>query len=537
MLAWEIMSLTSYFLVVFDRDNLQNTKSGYMYLIMTHVGATLILFALFLLYNYTGSFEFEVIKAQFADIPQYIQFTVIGLTLIGLGAKAGVIPMHIWLPAAHPAAPSHVSGLMSGVMIKTAIYMMIRLYLDILQPAPLWLGVTIVVVGAISALMGVLYALTEHDIKRLLAYSSIENIGIILLGLGSAIIFSSLGYENLMIVALTATLFHSFNHSIFKSLLFLSAGSIIQSTHTRNIEKYGGLIKFMPYTAVFFLVGSMAISALPPFNGFFSEWLTFQALFGGINIDNYYIVWVFVFGAGVLAITGGLAVACFVNAFGTTFLARPRSDNAKHAKESSPWMVIAMASLTISCFLIGLGSGQIIAKVKEVAQTASSESIIIASELNVNIITGPENGATISGPAIIMSGIVFMAVVWLAIRYGVNKNQKIRVESTWDCGTKLNGRMEITSSSFSQSIIRIFRNLLRPQVSDDIEYNNGNKYSVKSRTITSNVKDVYVTYLYSPIYNATLAMSIYIKSIQSGSVNLYVLYIFFFFFITLMLGA
>ena len=222
------------------------------------------------------------------------------LALIGFGTKAGIIPMHIWLPAAHPAAPSHVSALMSGVMIKTGIYMMIRIFFDIFTDVPLWWGAVILIVGSASALLGVLYAMAENDLKKLLAYSSIENIGIILLGLGSALSFAALEMKSFVALALIASLFHILNHSVFKSLLFLGAGSVISKTHTRNIEEYGGLIKYMPHTALFFLAGSMAISALPPFNGFFSEWLTFQALFGRNEINGLGLPMDFCFSAGAL---------------------------------------------------------------------------------------------------------------------------------------------------------------------------------------------------------------------------------------------
>ena len=279
LIAWEIMSISSYFLVVYDRNDENNVKAGSLYLIMTYVGTSFIILAFLFLYKYTGSLDFSVIKSNVGLIPATIKNLIFIFALIGFGTKAGIIPFHIWLPDAHPAAPSHVSALMSGVMIKTGIYMMIRLFMDILQPIPTWWGIVILLIGAISALLGVLYALTEHDIKRLLAYHSIENIGIILLGLGSALTFYSLGMPALGMLGLMAALFHTLNHAIFKSLLFLSAGSVINEMHTRNMEEYGGLIKFMPQTALFFLVGSMAISALPPFNGFFSEWITFQTLF------------------------------------------------------------------------------------------------------------------------------------------------------------------------------------------------------------------------------------------------------------------
>ncbi|MBI2463344.1 hydrogenase 4 subunit B, partial [Candidatus Peregrinibacteria bacterium] len=284
LMAWEIMSLASYFLVVYDRDDTNNVKAGFIYLVMTHIGTVFILLAFLILSIFAGSgltpfqfvpgsvitfdffkhssgwlatslqFDFESMRSVSFLIPAFFKNAVFVLLMIGFGTKAGIIPFHIWLPSAHPAAPSHVSALMSGVMIKTGIYMMIRMFFDVLQPVPLWWGVTVLIIGSVSALLGVLYALTEHDIKRLLAYHSIENIGIILLGLGSALVFSSFGNIPLALFGLAAALFHTLNHATFKSLLFLSAGSVINQTHTRNMEEYGGLIKYMPRTAFFFLI-------------------------------------------------------------------------------------------------------------------------------------------------------------------------------------------------------------------------------------------------------------------------------------------
>ncbi len=312
LVVWEIMSLASYFLVIYENKEKENVQAGSLYFIMTHVGTAFIMLAFLLLYRSTGSLDFGVIKETIGHSSPLVANAVFVLALVGFGTKAGIIPFHIWLPNAHPAAPSHVSALMSGVMIKTGIYMFIRMFMDILPDAPLWWGIVILILGAISSLLGVLYALTEYDIKRLLAYSSIENIGIILLGLGSSLVFWSLDMKPLAVLSLVAALFHTLNHAIFKALLFLGAGSVISQTHTRNMEEYGGLIKYMPETALFFLAGSMAISALPPLNGFFSEWMTFQSLFSGIMASNISVRWVFMLAAGSLAFTGGLAAMCFV---------------------------------------------------------------------------------------------------------------------------------------------------------------------------------------------------------------------------------
>jgi len=529
LIAWEIMSITSYFLVIYDRNNENNVKAGSLYLIMTYVGTSFIILSFLFLYEYTGSFDFSVIKSSVSLIPVAIKNIIFLFALIGFGTKAGIIPFHIWLPDAHPAAPSHVSALMSGVMIKTGIYMMIRLFLDILQPVPTWWGFTVLIIGSISALFGVLYALTEHDIKRLLAFHSIENIGIILLGLGSALTFYSLGMPSLALLGLMAALFHTLNHAIFKSLLFLSAGSVINETHTRNMEEYGGLIKYMPYTAVFFLIGSMAISALPPFNGFFSEWMTFQSLFQGISQLRLVPPWIFIIAAGSLAFTGGLALACFVKAFGVTFLARPRSPEVMHAKESVLSMKIGMGMLALSALLLGVFSGNVTILLEKIGKNfvifQNTVSVISASPVQgLNVGSG---FASVSAPIIFILIVGVISLVIFANRYMINKDQKVKTGITWDCGTDLTPRMEINAVGFARSIVLIFRGILKPSIQHETEYHDvESRYLPKSRSVILGIGDVYHTYFYHPLHKAVNELSMRVKNIQSGNVNAYIFYIF-----------
>lgn len=529
LIAWEVMSIATYFLVVYDRNDQSNVKAGFLYLIMMYGSTAFIILSLLLIYKFTGSFDFETIRSNAALIPSYIKDIIFVLCVIGFGTKSGIIPFHIWLPSAHPAAPSHVSALMSGVLIKTGIYMMIRIFLDILQPIPPWWGLTILILGLLSSLLGVLYALTEHDIKRLLAYHSIENIGIILLGLGSALTFSSLGMQSFALLGLMAALFHTLNHATFKSLLFLSAGSVINQVHTRNMEEYGGLIRYMPQTAFFFLVGSMAISALPPFNGFFSEWLTFQSLFQGIVLLDFYAKLIFVIAAGALAFTGGLALACFVKAFGATFLARPRSEEVAHAKESSFSLRFGMGSLALLSLLFGLFSGQITSLLEKIGNDLNvfqnTHSIVSVSSNQTLTVT---NGfASVSALAFFVLFVVILFVVGLVVRFMVNKNQNIKITDTWDCGTELNSRMEITSTGFARSIILIFKGVLRPSLQNEIEYrDSASRYLPKSRTVTLSIRDVYETYFYQPLQKIVTALFLRTKNIQSGNVNAYIMYVF-----------
>ncbi len=529
LIAWEIMSVTSYFLVVYDRNDEGNIKAGFLYLIMTHAGTAFIILSFLLFYKYTGSFDFETVRANAALIPLTVKNAVFLLALIGFGTKAGIVPFHIWLPGAHPAAPSHVSALMSGVMIKTGIYMLIRIFLGMLQPVPIWWGLTVLAAGSVSSLLGVLYALTEHDIKRLLAYHSIENIGIILLGLGSALTFSSLGMPSLALLGLIAALFHILNHAVFKSLLFLSAGSVINETHTRNMEEYGGLIRFMPQTAFFFLVGAMAISALPPFNGFFSEWLTFQSLFKGIAVPDFSAKWMFILAAGALAFTGGLALACFVKAFGATFLARPRSPEVAHAKESRLTLRAAMGALAALSFLFGICSGYLIPFLESIGRDldAFRNTPSFVSVSPEQSITAGGGFASVSAPAFLFIFIAVFIIVSFTVKYLINRSQRVKIGETWDCGTDLTPRMEITATGFARSIILIFKGVLKPSIQKEIEYNDSrSRYLPKTRTVILGISDVYGSYVYKPLREMITRLSLRTKDIQSGNINVYISYIF-----------
>jgi hydrogenase-4 component B len=461
-------------------------------------------------------------------VPPAIKNCVFILALVGFGTKAGIVPFHIWLPSAHPAAPSHVSALMSGVMIKTGIYMMLRLFLDILQPVPLWWGLAVLIAGSVSSMLGVLFALTEHDLKKLLACHSIENIGIILLGLGSALVFLSLGMPALALIGFVAALFHTLNHATFKSLLFLSAGSVIRETQTRNMEKYGGIIRYMPLTALFFLLGSMAISALPPFNGFFSEWLTFQSLFQGVAVIDFSVKWVFIVAAGSLAFTGGLALACFVKAFGTTFLARPRGKDIARIKESSISLHIGMGALAALSILFGLFSGPVTSLLDRIGRDLGAfhdipRTLVTASFQGIAI----ADFSSVSAPFTAALFVGTVGIVAIAVRRFVNKNQKVRSGVTWDCGSELTPKMEINSTGFARSLITIFRGILKPTIQHEMEYHDAeNRYMPKSRMIAFGMTDLHLAYFYRPIKAVIATLSVWAKTIQSGNINIYILYIF-----------
>ncbi|HSF02206.1 MAG TPA: proton-conducting transporter membrane subunit, partial [Solirubrobacterales bacterium] len=360
LLLWEIMSVASYFLVLTESEHRETRQAGLWYLAMAHGGLVLVMVAFLLLGTSASSTGFADLRAAAAGLPDGVRNAVFILALVGFGSKAAVVPLHVWLPLAHPAAPSHVSALMSGAMIKLGVYGLLRVALDLLGGGPPWWGGVILAVGAVSALLGVLYALMEQDLKRLLAYSSIENVGIIFLGLGAGLAFHSYGLAPLAMVGLVAGLYHTLNHACFKGLLFLGSGAVLHATHTRNMEELGGLIKGMPRTAFCFLVGAAAISGLPPLNGFVSEWLVFQALLGGAELPRPELAVLMPLAVGTLALASGLAAACFVKAFGISFLAIPRSPHAARAREVPLGMQLGMGALALACLALGVGASLVV---------------------------------------------------------------------------------------------------------------------------------------------------------------------------------
>ena len=357
LLSWEFMSLSSWALVMAHHQVSDNARAGYVYLIMASFG-TLALLLAFGLLAAGGDYTFDAMRAS-VQTPA-TAFLILALVLLGAGSKAGVVPLHAWLPLAHPAAPSHVSALMSGVMTKVAVYGFVRIVFELLGSPQWWSGFLVLFVGGATAVMGVLYALMQHDLKRLLAYHTVENIGIIFIGLGLALAFDANGLPAAAALALTAALFHVFNHSVFKSLLFFGAGAVLAATGERDMERQGGLIHRMPKTAFAFLVGCIAISALPPLNGFVSEWLTFQAILQSPELPQWALKIMVPAVGGLLALAAALAAACFVKVYGITFLGRPRSDAARDAQETDGFSLAAMFGLAALCLAAGILPGFVI---------------------------------------------------------------------------------------------------------------------------------------------------------------------------------
>ncbi len=526
LISWETMSLSSYFLVVSDTTNIESSRAGLLYAVMTHVGTAFIMAAFMVMFFATGSLEFTAIKAGLAGAGG-LRSVIFVLALTGFGTKAGIIPLHTWLPRAHPAAPSNVSALMSGVMIKSGIYGILLVAFNILgagaglSAAPLWWGVAVLSAGAVSSVMGIMHALMERDIKRLLAYSSVENIGIILLGVGASMIFSCNNLPVLAGLALAAALYHTLNHAVFKGLLFMGAGSVVNTTGTKNLEEMGGLIKRMPWTGLFFLVGSIAICALPPFNGFMSEWLTFQSLIMGIKTSVVLAKTLMLLSGAALALTGALAASCFVKAFGISFLGVPRSREAQAAKEAPAAMLLGMGILSLFCLLLGIFPGYILKLLSGIPlPVLGSLPQFVPGGLAVFGI-GSSGVLPVTLLGSFLAGAAFIFVFPLAAGGG----RKSTCADPWDCGIqKLTPRMQYTATAFTHPLRRIFKKIYKPRKEVRIEYI-VKPFFTREIEYRSEITPLAEAYFYRPLVRALHGLAHFAKRLQSGNLQLYLGYI------------
>lgn len=520
LILWETMSIVSYFLVTFDRTE-ASSKAGLIYAVMTHIGTAFIIVLFLILYSQTGSMNFADMRLLSKAIDQPVKDMLFVFAMIGFGTKAGLIPLHTWLPRAHPAAPSNISSLMSGVMIKTGIYGIIRIVLDLLGGGPEWWGITVLVIGAVSSVLGVMYALMEHDLKRLLAYHSVENIGIILLGIGASMIFKTYGLYNLAAIGLIAGLYHVLNHAIFKGLLFLGAGSVMHATHIKNMEEMGGLLKKMPYTGLFFLIGSISICGLPPFNGFVSEWLTYQSLLLGARTPSIVSKIISPLGGAALALTGALAAACFVKAFGISFLGMPRSRHAEEAKEQSSSMVAGMAILAILCLIFGIFPGLVITTISPVSFLITG-SYGVMTEKGFVIVN--ESLAGLS-PFVLLFAMIVMALSAMVFIGSVGGKRSIVYGDSWDCGIpSLTPRMQYTATAFTKPIRLIFKRIYLPRRELRVSYI-VKPFFVKSIEYSGEIVPFFEHYIYEPSVSFIKRAAQRLRLLQSGSLHLYLGYI------------
>lgn len=496
LVFWEIMSLSSLMLVLHDYTSEENKKAGLFYFIMTSLSTAFLFIGFISLFSLTGSAEFGTLDypASVLTLPFLCLFT-------GFGIKAGLVPFHKWLPYAHPAAPSSISALMSGVMLKVSIYGFLRFLLSVSAPE-LWWGTLILIAGILSAVLGVIYAIKESDIKRMLAYSSIENIGIIFTGIGLYLIFKLEGIETLALLSLAGACFHAFNHALFKSLLFLGAGSVVHATGTRNIEAFGGLIKRMPHTAALFLIGSVSIAGLPPTSGFVSEMMLFQAYFYSSTIPDPLIKVLLIITLSVFALTSALAAALFVKLFGITFLALPRTKCATEATEVPKTMLFGEAVPAAFCILSGLFSSRILALL----------------------------GFDIGIPDMLLLGLILAAtcgLVWLAARKS-NSSESPRIsKETWGCGILAqHPTMEYTSTGFSEPLVVIFKKIYRTEISSTRTYSDTTESIIKSGTVRIHLIKFFEERLYLPVDYAVNFISFQVSKMQNGKLDTYILYVF-----------
>jgi len=453
LVSWEFMSLSSWLLVLANHKQKDTGSGAFLYLIMASLGTGALLLAFGLLSAASGSYIFASMHgATLGGLNRAILFA---LVLIGTGSKAGMVPLHVWLPPAHAAAPSHVSALMSGIMTKVAIYGLVRLLFDLAGPPAWWWGAVVLLLGGITALLGVLYAVMQHDLKRLLAYHTVENIGIILIGLGLALAFRAGHLDVLAVLALSAALFHALNHATFKSLLFLGSGAILIATGERDMEHLGGLIHRMPTTAFVFLIGAVAISALPPFNGFVSEWLTFQGILNGSLLPQWLLKFIVPVVGAMLALAAALAAVCFVKVYGVVFLGRPRRPEAEQAHEVGLWMVAPMAALAALCAAIGVLPQAILDLLRPVAAVLWPDAPSLPAGDWLWLAPLGSDRSSYSG-LVVLTAITLLATLLVMAIHRLASN-RVRRGPAWDCGfPDPRPETQYTASSFAQPIRRIF---------------------------------------------------------------------------------
>jgi hydrogenase-4 component B len=492
---WELMAASSFILVMYEYDHAETRKAGIFYFIMTQLSTMFVLFGILALSFQTGSFSFSG-----AGSPATPLVIVAFLSLFtGFSIKGGIIPFHKWLPYAHPASPTPVSALMSGVMLKIAVYGLVRFLLDVFSP-DLWWGILILLAGSLSAVLGIIYALKEHDIKGMLAYSSIENVGIIFMGIGLFVIFSVSDLPLLATMSLFGALFHSLNHALFKSLLFLAAGSVVHATHTRDIEHMGGLAHRMPWTSALFFTGAVAIAALPPLNGFASELLIYIAIFSSITEVYPLLKVLLLVCLALFALTSALSAACFVKAFGSVFLALPRSAESAGVKEVPPAMLIGPGILAFACIFLGLCAYQI---------------FVLA-------------GFPMPLPDMFLIGLLLLVMTALSLIFlYFTASRRERTSETWGCGTRFQqASAEYTGHGFSEPLDIIFSSIYRTRIRNERVFFDQKNCLFREGTAEIRLMKVFEEYLYLPIARFSVRLGATVSRFQNGCLDTYLLYVF-----------
>jgi len=517
MVAWESMALASFFLVTTDHQVPEIRRAGFLYLLIAHIGAIAILLAFGVLQGGTGDYTFGSMRmvALTGAWPTAAFFLALG----GFGAKAGLLPLHVWLPEAHPAAPSPVSALMSGVMLKTAIYGLLRVVFDLLHAELWWWGVVALALGLATALFGVIFAAVQTDMKRLLAYSSIENVGIIVAGIGLALLFKAYAKSVLAAITLTAVLYHSLNHAFFKSLLFLATGSVLHATHERSLGKLGGLIHRMPWVAWLALVGTLAAAGIPPLNGFVSEWLLLQAFLFTPSLPQSFVNMLVPLAAAALVLAAALAAYVMVKFFGVVFLGRPREPNLAYAKDAGLCERFALIYLGAGCLLLGVLPVNVIALIAPVHEMligATGPQPIADNWLLLAPISADRASYS---PLIVLAVIVGVVLLTMRIVHRLYHG-RVRYAPAWDCGFPLQTpRMQDTAEGFGQPIRQIFEPFFRLERHLPSPFDPEPRYSVKA-------DDRFWRALYVPVARGTEWLARMAGRLQQGRISIYLTYSF-----------
>jgi hydrogenase-4 component B len=522
LVSWEFMSLSSCALVMAHHREPENVRAGYIYLLMASIGTLALLLAFGALAGADGGYAFETIRA--APPSAAIAALVFGLALFGTGSKAGLVPLHVWLPLAHPAAPSHVSALMSGVMTKVAVYGFIRIVFDLLGSPPWWWGMIVLAIGGATAVMGILYATLQRDLKKLLAYSTVENIGVVFAALGLALAFKANGMQGAAALAATAALFHVFNHTIFKSLLFFGAGAVLNATGERNIEKLGGLIHRMPHTAFAFLVGCVAIAALPPLNGFASEWLLFQAILLSPELPHWGLKFTVPAVGALLALSAALAAACFVRAFGVAFLGRPRTPVAERAEEVDRFSLGAMFAFAALCLLAGILPGLVIDGLAPAVQSMAGARMPaqLASPW-LSIVPVVESRSSYNGLLVFLfTGLAATLTAYVIHRVA---SDAIRRGPPWDCGYPDPSPVtQYSADSFAQPIRRVFGTVVF-RASEQVEMPPPS--DPRPARLRVQVHDLIYDWLYAPVALGVMVAAERLNYLQFLTIRRYLSLVFF----------
>lgn len=520
LIFFEMMSLASYFLVIFDQDE-EAVSAGFLYFLIAHAGSVLIMAAFFILYSMSGSLDFASFRNLRLSTP--LASVVFLLAFFGFGAKAGMVPLHGWLPRAHPAAPSHISALMSGVMVKIGVFGIIKVGIDLLGATSAWWGLLVLAFGAVSAVLGVLYALAEKDIKRLLAYSTVENVGIILMGVGTGMVGITMGHPVVACIGLLAALYHTLNHAVFKGLLFMGAGSIIYRIHTRNMDEMGGLARKMPYTALCFLIGSMAICALPPLNGFVSEWFTYQALFTLSHDGSMVMRLAGPIGMVMLALTGALAAMCFVKAYGVSFSGLPRSAHAEKATEVPMPMLIAMVILAAAAVLLGVAAPLVSPMIARVV--ASLLGVMPPVAMGTVIFPANPVQAVLSTPliALLLLALPLLPMVIVAVFKGQRLARRHQGDA-WACGYAQEPAMTVSADGLVQPLRVIFGPLYRLRINLDPSAAMNTALNRVIRT-AARIEPMWDEKILAPTVRAVQRVGHLVQWLQHGDFRVYCLYV------------